>query len=210
MPRAAMPTLSCTPSRAGRALDLPGSAGGARPRDRLLLGALVLAIGGVWIGVPLRALLSGAPPPLPGLGFAGSCALLAVGACHLLWALDLVLRRRTLTVEPSAIQVAVRSLTGVRRWREPLASYRGVRHRRERVYRRYGWRVVHLIELAHPDPARTVHLLSTRDAALAEAVARRWSEALHLPLLAADAAAGRRAPLTALRGRVAPHRVESL
>jgi hypothetical protein len=199
MPRAAIPTLSWSPPAAGRAIDLPGSAGGARPRDRLLLGALVLAIGGVWIGVPLRALLGGAPPPLPGLGMAGSCALLAVGAGHLLWALDLLLRRRTLTVGASTLQVAVRSLTGVRRWREPLASYRGVRHRRERVYHRYGWRVVHRIELAHPDPGRIVGLLTTRNEGLAEAAARRWSEALGVPLLAAEMVAGRPPPREALR-----------
>src|SRR5688500_4062023 len=106
MPRAAMPTLSCSPPTAGRAPELPASAASVRPRDRLLLGALVLAIGGVWIGVPLRTLVGGAPPPWPGLGVAGSCALLAVGACHLLWALDLLLRRRTLTVGASTLQVA--------------------------------------------------------------------------------------------------------
>ena len=201
-----MPTLSCRPPAAGRAPELPASAAVARPRDRLLLGALVLAIGGVWIGVPLRALASGSPPPLPGLGVAGSCALLAVGAGHLLWALNLLLRRRTLTVEASTLQVAVRSLTGVRRWREPLASYRGVRHRRERVYHRYGWRVIHRIELAHPDPRRIVGLLSTRNEGLAEAAARRWSDALGLPLIAADI---RRSTPTAAKsaaGRFAPDR----
>ena len=204
MPRAAMPMLSCSPPTAGRASELPASAAPTRPRDRLLLGALVLAIGGVWIGVPLRALVSGAPPPLPGLGVAGSCALLAVGAGHLLWALDLLLRRRTLTVGASTLQVAVRSLTGVRRWREPLASYRGVRHRRERVYHRYGWRVIHRIELAHPDPRRIVGLLSTRDEGLAGAAARRWSDALGLPLVAADAVAGRPPPRKALRAESHP------
>ena len=141
---------------------------------------------------------------MPGLGVAGSCALLAVGAGHLLWALDLLLRRRTLTVEASTLQVAVRSLTGVRRWREPLASYRGVRHRRERVYHRYGWRVIHRIELAHPDPRKTVGLLSTRDEGLAGAAARRWSDALGLPLVAADAAAGRPPPRKALRAESHP------
>jgi hypothetical protein len=160
---------------------------------------LVLAIGSVWIGVPLRALVSGGPPPLPGLGVAGSCALLAVGAGHLLWALDLLLHRQTLTVEPGALQVAVRSLAGVRRWREPLASYRGVRHRRERVYHRYGWRVVHRIELAHPDPRRTIGLASTREQGLAEAAAHRWSEMLGLPLVPADGLAGRPASRAVLR-----------
>ena len=197
MPRAAMarPAIAgaaAAPPVAGQAIELPPPAGGATQRDRTLLGLLFLGIGTVWLGLPLQALLTAAPPPLPGLGGAGACGLMAVGAGHLLWALDFLLRRHTLTVEGSALQVATRRLTGLRRWREPLASYRGVRWRRQRVYHRYGWRALHVLELAHADPARVVVLLSTRDEALADACARNWATALGLPLLTAGAPRRRR------------------
>jgi hypothetical protein len=194
--RAAIAGAAAAPPVPGQAIELPPPASDATRRDRTLLGLLFLAIGGIWVGLPLHALLSDAPPPLPGLGAAGACALIAVGAGHLLWALDLLLRRHTLTIEESALQVATRGLTGVRRWHEPLANYRGVRCRHQRVYHRYGWRTVHVLELAHADPAKVIVLLSTRDAALAEACARDWASALGLPLLTG----GRAAP----RGALAP------
>jgi hypothetical protein len=213
MPRAAKPRAATSGAAvvlpvAGRPIDLPAPAGGTQ-RDRMLLGLLVLAIGSVWLGLPLLALLSGAPPPLPGLGPVGSCGLMAVGVGHLLWGLDLLLRRRTLTIEQSTVLVAMRSLTGVRRWREPLANYRGVRHRRQRVYHRYGWRVVHLLELAHADRTKVIGLLSTRDEALAEASARGWAKALRLPLLTACLAAAPRAAPEPRTGRIEPQGLSS-
>jgi len=191
---------AAAPPLAGQAVDLPPPGGGAGPRDRALLALLVLAIGSVWLGLPAHALLTAAPPPLPGLGVAGACGLMAVGAGHLLWALGLLLHRRTLRVEEATLLVAVRGLRGVRRWREPLANYRGVRHHRQRVYHRYGWRALHVLELAHADPAKVVGLLRTRDEALAEARARDWAGALGLPLLTGGRAAARRRPPAPLPG----------
>jgi hypothetical protein len=148
--------------------------------DHPLLGALVLAIACVWIAVPLLALAEGREA-LQNLGIAGSCALAAVGVAQLLWALDVLLRRKTLTVGENALQMAERSLLGVRRWREPIACFRGLRHRRQRVRGPRGFRVVHRLELVHPEPAKSICLLTTRDERRVAAAARQWAQWLGLP-----------------------------
>ena len=177
-----------TPPPPGRAIDLPGPDLATR-RDRMLLGGLILAIGSVWVVLPLLPLISTAPPPLPGLGMAGSCGLIAGGVGQVLWGLDLLIRRRTLIIGQSSLQLSVRGLFGARRWREPLANYRGLRHRHERVRHRYGWRMVYRLELAHPDPARVLCLMSTRDGRRIQACGRQWAERLGLPVLSAESAA---------------------
>ena len=132
-------------------VDLPGPDQATR-RDRMLLGGLILAIGSAWIALPVLSLITGAPPPLPGLGVAGTCGLIAPGIGQVLWALDLLIRRRTLIIGQTSLELSVRGLLGARRWHEPLANYRGLRHRCERVRHRYGWRMIHRLELAHPVP----------------------------------------------------------
>jgi hypothetical protein len=166
----------------------PAPVGRSAEPDHLLLGLLVLAIAGVWIAVPLLALLVGRPA-LPGLGPLGSCLLLAIGIAQLLWALDLLLRRQTLTIDDGTVQLAERRLTGVHRWREPLAHYRGLRHRRDRVRHRYGWRVVHRLELVHAEPGKGICLISTRDERRLIAAADRWARMLGVPLWSATLAA---------------------
>jgi hypothetical protein len=148
--------------------------------DHALLGALVLAIAGVWIAVPLLALAEGRPA-LQNLGIAGSCSLVAVGVAQLLWALDLLLRRKTLTVGENALQMAERGLLGVRRWRAPIAQFRGLRHRRQRVRGPRGWSIVHRLELVHPEPAKSICLLTTRDERRLLAAAHQWAQWLGLP-----------------------------
>jgi len=144
--------------------------------DERLRGALILAIAGVWIAVPLLALGDGRAA-LPGLGVAGSCSLVAAGFAQLLWALHLLLRRRTLSIDESALHLTERGLLGVRCRREPRAAIRGLRHRRERI----GWRVVHRLELVHAEPAKAICLLSTHDERHLAAAARRWGQWLGLP-----------------------------
>jgi hypothetical protein len=145
-----------------------------------LLGALILAVAGVWIAVPALALVEGRAA-LPNLGVGGSCSLIAVGIAQLLWGLHVLLRRRTLTVGENALQIAERGLLGVRRWQEPLAHFRGLRHRRQRVHGRRGWKVVHRLELVHPEPSKAVCLLSSRDERRIAAAARKWARCLGLP-----------------------------
>jgi hypothetical protein len=168
--------------------ELPNAAN----RHQMLLAGLLLVIGGIWIVVPLLALLTGARPPLPDLGTVGSGILLAAGVGQALWGLDLLLRRTTLIIDQSTLQVSVRGLLGARRWREPLANYRGLRHRRERVRHRYGWRVVHRLQLAHPDPAKEIDLVRTSGERRIAAARRQWAEWLDLPIWSADGGAARR------------------
>jgi hypothetical protein len=177
-----------TPPPPSRAIDLPGPDLATR-RERMLLGGLILAIGSFWIAVPLLALITGAPAPLPGLGVVGVCGLVAVGIGQALWGLDLLIRRRTLIIDQSSLQLSISGLLGARRWHEPLANYRGLRHRHERVRHRYGWRMVYRLELAHPNPAKELCLMSTRDGRRLEACGRQWAARLDLPLLPAESAA---------------------
>jgi hypothetical protein len=169
---------------------------------RALRAGLLLAIGGIWITVPLLDLVTGAPPPLPDLDTTGSVLLVAIGIGQALWGLDLLLRRKTLTIEQNRLQVSVRGLLGVRRWSEPLANYRGLRHCRERVRHRYGWRIVHRLHLVHPDPAKAIELVQTVREREIAAARRQWSEWLELPVWSGDEAAPRRAA-NAPEGRAA-------
>ncbi|HSA82579.1 MAG TPA: hypothetical protein VLE23_17310 [Geminicoccaceae bacterium] len=188
-----------TPPPPGRAIDLPGRDQATR-RERTLLGGLILAIASVWIALPLLPLITGAPQPLPGLGVAATCGLIAVGIGQVLWALDLLLRRRTLIIGEASLELSVRGLLGARRWREPLANYRGLRHRRERVRHRYGWRMVYRLELAHPDPTKELCLISTRDGGRIEACGRQWAARLGLPVLPVESAAAPRRVLDLVAG----------
>jgi hypothetical protein len=163
---------------------------------------LLLAIGGIWITVPLLDLISGARPPLPDLGPAGSILLVSIGVGQALWGLDLLLRRKTLTIEQNTLQVSVRGLLGLRRWSEPLANYRGLRHSRERVHHRYGWRTVHRLQLVHSDPAKEIELVRTERERKIAAARRQWSELLDLPVWSGDEAAARQAA-DVLEGRAA-------
>jgi hypothetical protein len=148
--------------------------------DGPLLGALIVAIAAIWITLPLLALVE-SRAALPNLGVGGSCSLIAVGVAQLLWGLHILLRRRTLTIGENALQIAERGLLGVRRRQEPLADFRGLRHCRQRVHGRHGWKVVHRLELVHPEPSKAVCLLSSRDERRIAAAARRWGRCLGLP-----------------------------
>lgn len=148
--------------------------------DHPLLGGLILAIAAIWVGVPLLALADGRPA-LPSLGPAGSCSLIAVGLVQLLWALDVLLRRRTLAIAGDALQMAERRLLGVRRRSEPLAHFRGLRHRRLRVPGRHGWRVVHRLDLVHAEPSKAICLLRTSHEDRLIEAARSWARWSGLP-----------------------------
>lgn len=186
-----MPSTQDDPLAAANRRRIYGPAPtGAGPRpDQALLGGLILAMGSIWIAVPLLTLLADGRLPLPGLDTVASCILLAVGAGHVLWALNLLLRRQTLIIDRDVLLMSNRSLLGVRRWREPLAHYHGLRHRRERIRHRYGWRVVHHLELAHADPAKVVCLISTRDEDRLAACKSQWADRLGLPVWSADPSA---------------------
>jgi hypothetical protein len=202
-------------TRLGPIAGAAGRPGRPPPRPdgdqrRALLGGLLLAIGGIWIAVPLLDLVTGAPPPLPDLGTAGAWFLAAVGIGQALWGLDLLLRRKTVTIDQATVQVAVRGLFGVQRWTEPLANYRGLRHRRERHRHRYGWRVMHRLQLVHADPAKEIDLVRTAGERRIAAARRQWSEWLDLPVWSGDQAPPRRRIEEPERAAVEPNGIASL
>jgi hypothetical protein len=82
----------------------------------------------------------------------------------------------------------------VRRWREPIARFRGLRHRRQRVRGPRGFSVVHRLELVHPEPAKSICLLTTRDERRLAAAASQWAQWLGLPGSATDRHAAGGAP----------------
>jgi len=152
------------------------------------LDALILAIAGVWIVVPLRALLAGEALSIPALGGPDLMPAVAIGGIFAVWGLDHLIRRQEIVIAGGMVRVLTRRVTGVHRWHEPLTNYLGLHHRCQRIHHRYGWRIVHRLELAHPDPAKELCLMSARDARRIEACVRQWASRLGLPVLTAERA----------------------
>jgi hypothetical protein len=152
---------------------------GAR-RDGRPLGALILAIGMLWLAVPLPALLGGAPFPITELGRGGAWASLGIGIALVLWGLRIVMRRQTIRIDRDDVHVQVRHLLGVASWSEPLANYRGVVWRSEPIRRHGGRQTLHLVDLWHADSARTVTLLSSTSEAAARDCWQAWAQDLGL------------------------------
>jgi hypothetical protein len=99
-----------------------------------------------------------------------------------LFALDWMVRGRTVAIGHGAVAVTDRSLRGGRAWREPLASYREIRAYRELRTHRAGVRSWYVVQLWHPDPAKVIELARAKDPALIEGRARDWARRLDLPL----------------------------
>ena len=152
---------------------------GAR-RDGQPLGALILAIGMLWLAVPLPALLGGAPFPIAELGRGGAWASLCIGIALVLWGLRILTRRQTIRIDRDDVHVRARHLLGVTSWSEPLANYRGVLWRSEPIRRHGGRQTLHLIDLWHADRARTVTLLSSTSEVAARDCWRAWAQDLGL------------------------------
>lgn len=152
-------------------------------RGRLaFLGGLLLVIASVWIGVPVRGLLVGGQEIVPGLGALGAGGALLIGGMLAVIALSWMVRRQVVTVEGNLVRMTDRRLSGTRVWREPLAGYRGVRRRCESRPHRYGARHWHIVELWHPEPAKSLELVRTKDPRLADEQAPVWARRLGLPL----------------------------
>ena len=154
-----------------------------------VLGALLLAIAGVWFAAPLRAVLAGESWSTLILGGPDRLPAVAMGVVFAFWGLDHLVRRQEIIIAGGIVRVLTRRVTGVRRWHEPLANYLGLHHRRRPVHHRYGWRIVHRLELAHPQPAKELCLMSTRDGRQLEACSRQWAAQLSVLVLSADSAA---------------------
>jgi hypothetical protein len=151
----------------------------AERRDGRPIGALIVAIGAVWLTVALRDLLSNGSPA-SGLGEAGGYLSLGVGIALVLWGCRVLLRRQTIRIDREGIHVQIRRLLGVTSWTEPLAGYRGVVWRSEPIRRRGARQTVHLIELWHEAPTRTVTLFSSTGDREARGLWQAWANRLGL------------------------------
>jgi hypothetical protein len=169
-------------------------------RDGRPIGALILAIGMLWLAVPLPVWL-GAPFPIAEFGHAGAWASFGIGLALALWGLRILLRRQTIRIDREAVHVRSHDLFGASAWREPLRRYRGVAWRSVPLERRDTPQVLHLVELWHEDPARRVALLSSTSEAAAHERWQAWAQELGLPairLRAGEQAIGAPEPAKAL------------
>ena len=148
---------------------------GAR-RDGQPIGALILAIGTLWLAVPLPALLGDAPFPIAELGRGGAWASLCIGIALVIWGLRILLRRQTIRIEDDRVSVRTRHMLGVTVWSEPLASYTGMVWRSEPIRRRGGTQVLHRVDLWHEDRSRTLTLLSSTSEVAARDAWQAWSQ----------------------------------
>jgi hypothetical protein len=153
-----------------------------RRRRDALLGGFLLTIAGLWIAVPLRGLLLDTSAAMPFQGIAGTIVVFLVGAALALLAVSWIVRCQVLVIDQGLVRVTDRRLTGLRVWEESLARYRGLRLRHERLPHRYGSRSCYIIEISHPEPAKTVELERSKDPRLIERGAAVWARRLVLPL----------------------------
>jgi len=152
---------------------------GAR-RDGRPIGALIVAIGTLWLVVALPALVSSGPSPTADLGRSGAWASLVIGIALMLWGLRTLLRRQTIRIDDERVDVTIRGITGTTSWSEPLANYRGMVWRSEPVYRRDRAQTLHLVDLWHEDRSRTVTLLSSTSEVAARDAWQAWAQSLGL------------------------------
>jgi hypothetical protein len=152
-------------------------------RDGRPIGALILAIGMLWLAVPLPAWLGGAPFPIAEAGGAGAWVSFGIGLALALWGLRILVRRQTIRIERDAVHARTRDLFGATAWREPLHRYRGVIWRSVTLERRGARPVLHLVELWHEDPARRITLLSSTSEAAAQERWQAWAQELGLPAI---------------------------
>jgi hypothetical protein len=102
-----------------------------RGAARAPLGALLLAISGLWLWAGIKGIVAGDTAIMPGLGAGGAYLVGALGVALALPALNWIVRGRTVVISHDTVAVTDRSLRGRRAWREPLANYTELRAYRE-------------------------------------------------------------------------------
>ena len=74
--------------------------------------------------------------------------------------------RKTISISKDRVAVIERGLFGMTSWEEPLSNYKGVMARSKDVSRRgkigHNIYTVYLVDLCHPDDARTVTLFASK------------------------------------------------
>jgi hypothetical protein len=162
-------------------------------RDAWLLGGLIVGIGALWIALALRPPAAGTTGLVAPLGEHGAYLSLAIGIGLALWGCQLLVRRQTIQIDGSCIRVTMRHLAGTDTWTEPLVNYVGVAWRMESIRRRDDWRTLHMIELCHEDPSKTVNVFSSTDDTAARDAWQAWAKALDLAAIRRSPAEGRAA-----------------
>jgi hypothetical protein len=152
---------------------------GAR-RDGQPIGALIVAIGALWLAVALPALLGSGPFPTADLGRGSAWASVGIGIALVVWGLRVLLRRQTIRIDDDRVDVTIRGITGTTSWSEPLANYRGMVWRSEPIYRRDRRQTLHLVDLWHEDRSKTVTLLSSTSEVAARDAWQAWAQGLGL------------------------------
>jgi hypothetical protein len=147
----------------------------AERHDGRPIGGLILAIGVAWLALALRDLVAGGSQVV-GLGASGGYLALGIGTALALWGCRILVRRQTIRIDDSGVNVQVRHMLGMTSWSEPLANYRGVVWRTERVRRRD----LQLIELSHEEPSKTLTLFSSTGDRGAEGIWQAWAQRLGL------------------------------
>jgi hypothetical protein len=153
-----------------------------RRRRDALLGGFLLAMAGLWVAVPLKGLLLDPSATMPHPGVPGTIFPIVVGAALGMLAVSWIVRCQVLVIDQGLVKMTDRRLTGLRVWEESLARYRGVRLRHEQLPHRYGSRNCYIIEIWHPEPAKTVELERSKNPHLIERGAAVWARRLALPL----------------------------
>ncbi len=151
----------------------------AERRDSRPVGALILVIAVAWLAVAGRDLAAGGRV-IAGLGIAGGYLSLAIGAALALWGCRVLMRCQTIRIDCDGVHVRLEQLFWITSWSAPLAQYRGVVWRSVPIRRHGARQTVHLIDLWHQDPDRTVTLFSSADDRAAEDFWRAWAGELGL------------------------------
>jgi len=115
-----------------------------------------LVFGGFWLYGSLNLVSGVLSAPSPAIAFAlmfPAIGLAAVGA-----SLVALITRRYATFDAEGVAVEGRTLRGRERWFAAYPDFAGVRHREHTINRKHGSTTYQIIELVHPEPAKTLPL----------------------------------------------------
>lgn len=111
---------------------------------------------------------------------------LLLGVGLLAYGLMRVLRKRVISLDAKAVAVMEKSLSGTWHWAEPLANYKGVLLREETRRRDDEDIKVHLLELHHGNPEKSISLYESTEAGEALKHWATFCARLGLPALEID------------------------
>jgi hypothetical protein len=125
-------------------------------------GVFILIFGLAWGGLPVWGMMQHGLPDLnePANWLFFLFPVLAVGIE--LFALNMLLWRKTVTIDSLFVVVDERGIFGTRHWQEQRAAYQGVLRRTRRVRTKNSSYTLYLVDLLHDDAKRTINLYTAR------------------------------------------------